>query len=1013
MTEARTSCRSCGNAILPSDAFCSRCGTSVRVGGLDAGAERRTLVRGALPTGERRHCGSCNAPLFPGDAFCAACGSTQSPESTTSSGVFEPVAHFRPLVEDASRGRYRIVREIGRGGMGAVFLAEDTEFSRKVAIKILSGGTSDPAALRRFEREARTVAQLRHDAIVRVHDVGGVGDLHFFVMDYVEGVSLQRFLQAEGQLPIAIVEAVLYRVGVGLAHAHAQPNPVVHRDVKPSNILVDTEGLVTIMDFGVAKVGQDSAGLTRTGMIVGTPEYISPEQVRSAPVSPATDQYALGAVTFAMLTGRPPFAGSFYEVLIAHQKEEVPDVREVRSDVPEALAAAVERMLRKDPGDRWPGIPEILRELDLRPLSPYDPVSMEMARLSRTLFTEGPPGAEDRGGLSVGLTSTGGSLRITLPRDRIEVGDTLVLEVDLETADGRVEPVADVSWSTIPPDVVRVDEGTGELVAVAPGAATLTAVGAGVDGSVEITVAPPEVTRITLGPGELALVEGESAQIDARTLSRSGKVLDHPRTWASSDPAVVSVSADGTVKALGAGAASVVLYCDSAWAAAAVRVEAAPAPAAEENSWPSASPATPPPATPPPGAPTSATAARPAPEPAATPAGAAEERPNTERASSPTGGVVSRPRHRRERGSGRGPVPYLAAAGVALLLAGGGWWASSRPEGGEGVPATSAGVAVGGTGATESGEEGGAAPPASGDDASGVPDPVGEPPEPVWAALEVRDGEGVRPISDPLVLTAGTVTSLSAVLLDAAGEAVDGPAPDWSSDDASVVRVSEGAIEALRAGTARIRARVSEVESSVTIRVRAAAPPRPAWSALELRETDGRRTLAGPVVLTAGQTRSLRGVLLDDGGERVEGPAPRWSSDNVGIARVDDGTVRAVGVGSTRIRARVEGLAANVEVIVRAPATPEPEGEEDDDPPPPRDGALIIRLTGGLWANVRVDGRILGEYGTSYELSPLSAGEHRVRLEGNPAATPVDTIIIIPPGETVTWERRLGGGSPE
>lgn len=989
------SCRSCGNAVLPSDAFCSRCGTAVRSGGLDAGAERRTLVQGALPTGERRHCGSCNAPLFPGDAFCAACGSTQAGGDTTAHGIPDPITHYRTRVEEASRGRYRIVREIGRGGMGAVFLAEDAEFSRNVAIKILSGGTSDPATLRRFEREARTVAQLRHDAIVRVHDVGGVGDLHFFVMDYVAGVSLQRFLQSEGQLPIPVVEAVLYRVGVGLAHAHAQPNPVVHRDVKPSNILVDTEGQVTIMDFGVAKVGQDSAGLTRTGMIVGTPEYISPEQVRSAPVSPATDQYALGAVAFAMLTGRPPFAGSFYEVLIAHQKDPVPDIREVRPDVPETLAAAVERMLEKDPADRWPGIPEILRELDLRPLSPYDPTSMEMARLASTLFRERPSGGGG-GGVSVGITSTGGSLRITLPNDRIEVGDSLVLEVDLETADGRVEPVQDVSWSTIPPDVVRVDDDTGELVAVAPGAAKLTAVGAGVNGSVEITVSPPEVVTIDVEPNRLELAPGATASLEARTLSRSGKALDHARTWASSDPSVVAVSPDGIVEALSGGSASVVLYCDSAWAAVAVRVEeVATEPTAKPELKPTPTPKRPP-------------NAKPTPTP------------------TPKPGVVSRPRHRQEKE--RSPLPVVAGVGVVALVAVG-WWlvaggGSDTPvtgpaEAGQTPPAAVAGGGSGGdTGGGTTGAGVGPGPDSepggtgsdqagSGTD-TGAPGAGAGPTGPAWAGLELR-GAGGGGVRDPLVLTAGGSVALSGVLVDSSGAPVDGPSPRWSSDDPAVARVANGAVEAVGPGATRIRARVEGVEASVGLRVNAAAPPPPAWSALELRGWDGTGTVAGPIVLTAGQSQRFRAVPVNARGEAVDGPAPRWTSDNVGVARVDGGTIRAVGEGSTRIRARVDDVGVDVEVIVRAVARPAP--EEPDDPPVVQDGALIIQLTGGLWANVRVDGRLLDEGRTVFGPYRLSAGEHRIQLEGNPAAQPVDTTIIIQPGDTVTWERRIGGGS--
>ena len=151
MSVESTSCGSCGNALLPTDAFCSGCGIPVRTRGIDAGAERRTIINEAVPTAQRRHCGSCNAPLFAGDSFCAACGSTLAPAAEPAS-LPESSARLKTRIEEASEGRYRIVREIGRGGMGVVFLAEDSDLSRRVAIKVLSGGANDPSTLERFER---------------------------------------------------------------------------------------------------------------------------------------------------------------------------------------------------------------------------------------------------------------------------------------------------------------------------------------------------------------------------------------------------------------------------------------------------------------------------------------------------------------------------------------------------------------------------------------------------------------------------------------------------------------------------------------------------------------------------------------------------------------------------------------------------------------------------------------------------------------------------------------------
>lgn len=963
MSVDNTSCGSCGNALLPTDAFCSGCGIPVRTRGIDAGAERRTIINEAVPTAQRRHCGSCNAPLFAGDSFCAACGSTLAAAAEAAS-LPESSARLKVRIEEASQGRYRIVREIGRGGMGVVFLAEDADLSRRVAIKVLSGGGNDPSTLERFEREARTVAQLRHEAIVRVHAVGNLDDLHYFVMDYVAGVSLQKILAARGKLPLAMIEAVLFRVGVGLAYAHTQPAPVVHRDIKPSNILVDTEGQVTLMDFGVAKVGDDSAGLTRTGMILGTPEYMSPEQVRGQAITPATDQYALGAVVYAMLTGGPPFSGPFYQVLIAHQGEAIPDLRAVRPDVPEAFIVAVERMLAKESSERWADLPTLLRHLDLRPLSPYDPTVKEMSELVTSLYHAE---IEDAAAASyMGTPSTASRMRIALGSEHVEVGDSVTLDVSLLFPDGKEAPARDLSWSTDPPGIVQMDSATGELVAVGAGVTRLTARGGGVDASIDVAVSVPEVDSVSILPKSVSLEPGEVALLEGVTLSRSGRSLDHPRTWASSDPGVVTVSPTGELRAVRAGSASVVLYCDSGWAAVAVKV-------LEEADTATVQP---PPPTP-------VLAATSASGPALS-AASLKADPNESTAIQPAArGVISRPRSSTGAKLGALKPQWIAGGVGAVVVLGGLAWALSR--GGDTpspVPATdglvvmtSAGGATGdgldlAPGQTldlqieappgfDTGGEAAAWSSSAPEVASvvdgrvtavspgsaelsvalaGVTSSLTVRVAAAWTGLELRAANGAALSGGALSVAQGQSAAVTAVFLDDSGAVVEGPPVDWSAGDPGVATYSGGSVRGVAAGATVLTARAGGLES--TLRVTVAAAPTAA----------------------------------------AQSPAPQQAAPTPPAQATPDPTPPAAD---------------------RAPTQAAPAGGGGP-------GRLVIVVTPG-WANAFLDGQPIGEYKTSYEIE-LEAGSYQIRLE-NPAFVPADTTLTIRPGQVTRWERRLGNGS--
>jgi len=245
-----------------------------------------------------------------------------------------------------------VYAELGSGGMATVFLALDLALDRKVAIKVMSPSLmTTPGAIERFRREARTAAALSHPHIVPIYAIGDDPSLAYYVMKFIEGRGLDSVLREEGAQSPAFVQAILSYVGAALQHAHQ--SGVVHRDVKPANIMLDRDGWTYVTDFGIAK-RDDGHGLTQSGMIIGTPAYMCPEQFNGSVLTGAADQYALGCVAYEMLAGRTPYDGpSLGEVMRGHLLEPVPRVRLARPDVPEALEACVTRMLAKEPGERF------------------------------------------------------------------------------------------------------------------------------------------------------------------------------------------------------------------------------------------------------------------------------------------------------------------------------------------------------------------------------------------------------------------------------------------------------------------------------------------------------------------------------------------------------------------------------------------------------------------------------------------------------------------------------------
>jgi eukaryotic-like serine/threonine-protein kinase len=284
-------------------------------------------------------------------------------------------------------GKYRLLERLGEGGMGAVYLAAHVQMRRRVAIKVLPPDRRmEPAALERFYREARAAAALNHPNIAHAHDVDHEGNLHFLVMEYVDGSSLQEIVSKKGPLPVPRALHYLQQAALGLQHAHA--NGLIHRDIKPGNLLVDRHGVIKILDMGLARFFSDkSDNLTKeldAQSILGTADYIAPEQAMdSHSADIRADIYSLGFTGYFLLTGATPFSdGSTAQKLIWHQTRHPRPLREARPEIGEEIAAVFAKMMAKSPQERYQAPKEVADAL--QPFIPAKvplPVEEEMPKL--------------------------------------------------------------------------------------------------------------------------------------------------------------------------------------------------------------------------------------------------------------------------------------------------------------------------------------------------------------------------------------------------------------------------------------------------------------------------------------------------------------------------------------------------------------------------------------------------------------------------------------------------------
>src|SRR6059036_934251 len=308
------------------------------------------------------YCSRCGTQNKDTAKFCDSCGLDLTATTPTGVRAEAPDIAEIDMVRQELKEEYEILEELGRGGMAIVFKAKEKQLEREVAIKVLPFSLAfDKEFVERFQREARTSARLEHPNIIPIYRVGKSGRIIYFVMKFLRGKPLSSILAARGSLPPAEIKRILAEVGRALAYEHKKE--IVHRDIKPDNIMFDEHGHAVVTDFGIAKAASGGK-LTGTGMSIGTPHYMSPEQAKAQPLDGRSDLYSLGVVAYQCLTGGVPFDGEdSFSIGYKHIMEEIPTPP---LDNPEKrqLFEMVRKMMAKTPAQRFQNADELVSVLE-------------------------------------------------------------------------------------------------------------------------------------------------------------------------------------------------------------------------------------------------------------------------------------------------------------------------------------------------------------------------------------------------------------------------------------------------------------------------------------------------------------------------------------------------------------------------------------------------------------------------------------------------------------------------
>ncbi len=867
-------------------------------------------------------CPRCGTPVVPGARFCANCGADVSSiaGSVAVSTVSLPPATaprdaLLEMLREATLGEYEVMAELGRGGMATVYLAHDIALDRKVAIKVISPSLlAGEGMVERFKREARTAASLSHPHIIPIYAVKETDRILYFVMKFVEGRPIDSIIREIGPLPIPMVQAILHQAGGALAYAHRRG--VVHRDVKPANIMVDEEGWAVVTDFGIAKISAAHA-LTMTGVAVGTPAYMSPEQCAAHPVTGASDQYSLAVVVYEMLTGRAPFAAeSIMALMFAHFNEPAPPIQDARPDCPPLLEAAVMRMLEKAPDQRWPNIEAAIVAAGGAALAQDENTRRSMTELARAggtteVLQRFSTPASPIPSIKASHVGAGSTLALVVAvsvapsAKTMRVGQNLQLVATVRDAKGIAHPERPVSWASNAPGVASVSPG-GLLSAVAPGSAIITATSEGVSGTTAVTAtAPPArsvaaeaAAPIPAGGGRrlpMGIWVGVAALVVAVGVwaaTRSGGGADQPGTsTAASVVAALTISpaADSLVEggrlqlAAEARDANGVVLADHPvkWASSQPSIARVSSTGLVTGDAPGVATIT------------------------VSSEGRSATAAVTVRAA--VGSVALTPADTSLRA---GEIILLQvairdAAGNALRGHPVRWSSSDDRV----ATVTSLGMvsAVGAGRATITATSEGRSAGAS---VAVTPAPVQTGPPAAVATVAV--------VPNQMNLIVGETAQLSAALRDARGAPLTGRQITWTSADPRIATVANGTVTAIGDGTTRITAGSERRSATALVTVTAPVPPPPtAVASIDV--------MPDPGTLRVGETQQLRAIPRDAAGASLSGRPVQWSTSHLGIATVSTGGfVTAVGAGKSTISASSEGQRGGVEVTVVSVPGPNP-----------------------------------------------------------------------------------------
>ncbi|HEY5492128.1 MAG TPA: protein kinase, partial [Gemmatimonadaceae bacterium] len=462
------------------------------------------------------------------------------------------VAELTEQLRRVTLGRYDIYGVLGHGGMASVFLALDLSLDREVAIKVMSRYLlSSSEATERFRREAKISALLNHPHVVPIYAVGDSSELAYYVMKYVEGRSLDAIIREDGPQSVPFVQTVIAQTGAAIQFAHDRG--VTHRDIKPANIMIEDGGWAVLADFGIARL-DELQRLTSSGALMGTPHYMAPEQFSGTGITPAVDQYALGAVAYELLIGELPFTGTtLAEVMRGHLLDEPPSARATRPEVPELLDACIRRMLAKRAEDRFPSVSEAVTAFGAAPVE-------EVALVRRTMMTLAHSNAAARPRISVPVSPALGSQhakgRPTPPatgwRRRLPwIAAGILLAAGLTAGvfawrGSRDGPAAGASNFPSAPQLASLGAGAGE------GGGSAASAPATMRSHVSSTVKRDSVRRAPTAPAPLAVAPKPTAngrvaaKLEART---SGRAVESP-TAASQAAALAPVAKETIAAAL-------------------------------------------------------------------------------------------------------------------------------------------------------------------------------------------------------------------------------------------------------------------------------------------------------------------------------------------------------------------------------------------------------------------------------------------------------------------------------